>query len=127
MLKWMKAPETSWEEYRRRLEELDLKAITDEGSRRAILLVLNLVEELKLENRHLRDENQRLREEIQRLKGGRGQPPLPPNPLPSGTTTASHSSEKERRQSQPRHKRSKLEPIEVSREEVLRVDRKSVV
>ena len=122
MLKWMKAPETSWEEYRRRLEELDLKAITDEGSRRAILLVLNLVKELKLENRHLRDENQRLREEIQRLKGGRGQPPLPPNPLPSGTTTASHSSEKERRQSQPRHKRSKLEPIEVSREEVLRVD-----
>jgi len=96
MLKWMNAPETNWEEYRRQLEELDLKAITDEGSRRAILLVLNLVEELKLENRHLREENQRLREGIQRLKGEQGPPRLPPNPSLSGTTTASHSSEKER-------------------------------
>ena len=63
-----------------------------------------------------------MREEIQRLKGGRGQPPLLPNPLPSGSTIASHSSEKERHQPKPRHKRSKLEQIEVSREEVLRVD-----
>jgi hypothetical protein len=122
MLKWMKAPETNWEEYRRQLEELDLKAITDEGSRRAILLVLNLVEELKLENRHLREENQRLREGIQRLKGEQGPPRLPPNPSLSGTTTASHSSEKERHQPKERHKRSKLEQIEVSREEVLAVD-----
>jgi hypothetical protein len=122
MLKWMNAPETNWEEYRRQLEELDLKAITDEGSRRAILLVLNLVEELKLENRHLREENQRLREEIQRLKGEQGPPRLPPNPSLSGTTTASHSSEKERHQPKERHKRSKLEQIEVTREEVLAVD-----
>jgi len=122
MLKWMNAPETNWEEYRRQLEELDLKAITDEGSRRAILLVLNLVEELKLENRHLREENQRLREGIQRLKGEQGPPRLPPNPSLSGTTTASHSSEKERHQRKERHKRSKLEQIEVSREEVLAVD-----
>lgn len=118
----MKAAETNWEEYRRRLEELDLKAVTDEGSRRALLLVLNLVEELKLENRHLREENQRLREEIQRLKGGRGQPGLAPNPSPGGTTTTPHSSEKERRQPRPRHKRSKLEQIEVSRQEVVQVD-----
>jgi len=122
MLKWMNAPETNWEEYRRQLEELDLKAITDEGSRRAILLVLNLVEELKLENRHLREENQRLREGIQRLKGEQGPPRLPPNPSLSGTTTASHSSEKERHQPKERHKRSKLEQIEVIREEVLAVD-----
>ena len=122
MLKWMNAPETNWEEYRRQLEELDLKAITDEGSRRAILLVLNLVEELKLENRHLREENQRLREGIQRLKGEQGPPRLPPNPSLSGTTTASHSSEKERHQPKERHKRSKLEQIEVTREEVLAVD-----
>jgi hypothetical protein len=122
MLKWMNAPETNWEEYRRQLEELDLKAITDEGSRRAILLVLNLVEELKLENRHLREENQRLREGIQRLKGEQGPPRLPPNPPLSGTTTASHSSEEERHQPKERHKRSKLEQIEVTREEVLAVD-----
>ncbi len=122
MLKWMRAPETNWEEYRRRLEELDLKAVTDAGSRRAILLVLNLVEELKLENRHLREENQGLREEIQRLKGEGGQPRIPPNPSPSGTPTASPSSEKERHQPKLRHKRSKLEQIEVSREEVLQVD-----
>jgi hypothetical protein len=122
MLEWMKAPETNWEEYRRRLEELDLKAVTDEGSRRAILLVLNLVEELKLENRHLRQENQGLREEIQRLKGGRGQPGLPPNPSPGGSTTAPHSSEKERHQPKPWHKGSKLEQIEVSRQEVVQVD-----
>jgi hypothetical protein len=122
MLKWMKAPESNWEEYRRRLEELDLKAVPDEGSRRAILLVLNLVEELKLENRQLREENQRLREENQRLKGERGSR-LPPNPSASGTTTASHSSEKERRQPKQRHKRSKVEQIEITREETLRINR----
>ena len=51
------------------LEQLDPNDIQDlEGARRAIVHLLNLVEEIVSENRTLRDENQGLRDEIELLK-----------------------------------------------------------
>ncbi len=47
-----------------------------EGARQATVLLLNLVEQVKQENDHLRETIQRLRDEINRLKGEQGKPDL---------------------------------------------------
>ena len=61
------------------LESFDPDQIQDiEGARQAIVMLLNLVEELKSENQELREQNQRLRDEINRLKGERGKPNIKP-------------------------------------------------
>lgn len=70
-----------------------------EGARQAIVALLNLVEELKSENQGLREEVQRLRDENNRLKGEQGKPDIKPNK--SKGDKKDHSSEKERRRSQP--------------------------
>lgn len=105
------------------LDELDLSNIADERVRQALLLLLNLVEELKRENAALRAENQRLRDEINRLKGEQGKPTIKgnaPKPVPS---TGTYSSEKERRKPQEWTKGPKSALIEVDREQTLDVDR----
>ena len=102
------------------LDALDLSAIQDQHARQAIRLLLNLVEEMKQENRALRDENQRLRDQINRLQGEQGKPKLKPNtpkePAPD------YSSEGERHQPKQRGKRGKRQPVKVDREQVLAVD-----
>jgi hypothetical protein len=45
------------------LDDLDLSSIQDEPTWQCIILPLNLVEDLKQENRALREEIQRLRDE----------------------------------------------------------------
>lgn len=99
-------------------ESLDLSRIQDEAAREAIVLLLNVVEELQQENRALRAENQRLRDEINRLKGEEGQPPIKPK-----RNATVHSSERERQTRQPRVKGSKRAEIRIDREEVLFVER----
>ena len=49
------------------------------GARQAIVMLLNLVEDIKSENQKLREQNQRLRDEINRLKGEQGKPNIKPN------------------------------------------------
>jgi hypothetical protein len=105
------------------LDDFDLNRIQDiAGARQALLRLLNLVEELAAENRQLREEVQQLRDEINRLKGEQGQPKIKPNQKPTGAAPTNQSSERERRQSKARHKTSKVDQIEVDREEVLKVD-----
>jgi hypothetical protein len=105
------------------LEDFDLNSIQDiEGARLAIIKLLNLMEELALENRELREEKQRLRDEINRLKGEQGQPDIKPNGSRSRASTSEHSSEPERHKPRERKKRSKVQEIRVDREEVLTVD-----
>ena len=94
--------------------------IQDARARQVIALLLNLVEDLKQENRELRAENQRLRDENQRLKGEQGQPVVQPNA--AGRAAADHSSEQERRQPKDWHKGSKQDRIVPDREQTLRVD-----
>lgn len=104
------------------LPGLNPKQITNlDGARQAIVLLLNVIEELKQENDNLRGEVQQLRDEINRLKGEQGKPNIKPGR--KGKATGNISSEQERRQAKPHRKSSKLNKIEVSREEKLLVDR----
>jgi cell division protein FtsB len=105
------------------LEGFDPNQIQDdEGARRAIVMLLNLVEELKTENQKLREQNQRLRDEINRLKGEQGKPNIKANKKNSGSSSTDYSSEKERHRPKKRRKQSKKEKIEIDREQVLKVD-----
>jgi len=105
------------------LEDFDLNSIQDlEGARRAIVMLLNLFEDLKQENRALREENQRQRDEIRRLQGEQGQPEVKPNKEKKGSAASDYSSEKERYKRKEWAKRSKVDRIKIDREEVLEVD-----
>lgn len=101
----------------------DPNQIQDDQARQAIMGLLNLVEELKSENRVLREEVQRLRDENNRLKGEQGQPQVKPN---QAKKKQDHSSEKERRQPKKWHKGSKVDKIEIDREEKLVVDKQTL-
>ena len=106
------------------LEDLDLSAIGDERVRQGFVLLLNLVEELKRENRELRAENQRLRDEIARLKGEQGKPKIKANtPKPPPSTPSNYSSEKQRRTPKEWKKGKKLDQIRIDREQTLELDR----
>jgi len=106
------------------LENMDPNEIQDlEGARQAIVLLLNLVEELLGENRALREENQRWRDEINRLKGEQGKPDIRANKSKSSPSASSnYSSEQERHQPKKRSKRKKKETIRIDWEQVARVD-----
>jgi len=101
----------------------DPKQIRDDNVRQAIIELLNLVEELKSENGALREEVQRLRDENNRLKGEQGQPEVKPN---KAKKNQDHSSEKERRRPKQWRKGSKVDKIEVNREEKLVVNKQSL-
>lgn len=102
--------------------DFDPKQIQDlEGAQKALVLVLNLVEEVKQENDHLREINQKLRDEINRLKGEQGKPDIKPGKKKGEQTDL--SSEKERRRPKTWKKGSKLDKIKVDDEKVLLVDK----
>jgi len=106
------------------LDQFDPNDIQDlEGARQAIIYLLNLVEEVVSENRELREENQRLRDEINRLKGEQGKPKVKPNKKVTVPSRADHSTERERRTHKPRKRRSKVNRIQVDREQTLTLDR----
>jgi FtsZ-binding cell division protein ZapB len=92
-----------------------------EGARQVILMLLNLVEELKQENESLRAEVQQVRDEINRLKGEQGKADIKAGK--QGKAAGKHSSEEERRQAKPHRKSSKVNKIEVKREVKLSVER----
>ena len=101
------------------LEGFDPNQIQDlEGSRQAIVMLLNLVETLKAENQELREQVQRLRDEINRLKGEQGKPNVKPN----RRVPSDHSSEQERRKPKGRKKRRKLDRVKIDRTEELDVE-----
>jgi hypothetical protein len=102
------------------LDNFNPQLIQDiEDARKAVVLLLNLVEELKQENEAQRVEIQRLRDEVNRLKGEQGKPNIKAN-----KKSSDHSSEKERKQPQTRRKRKKRRPhneVSVDREEKVAV------
>jgi hypothetical protein len=101
------------------LTGFDPQQIQDlEGARQAIVLLLNLVEEVKQENDRFRVTIQQLRDEISRLKGEQGKPDVKPNKK----ERSQHSSEKERREPKQWQKSSKLEKVKIDREEITRID-----
>ncbi len=102
------------------LEGFDPTLIQNEKAREGYILLLNLVEELKVENERLRAEVQRLKDEINRLKGEQGKPQIKGNQ--SKKENEGSSTEKERRQPKERKKRKKVVDIKVDREVELKVD-----
>jgi hypothetical protein len=103
------------------LPGFDPNQITNlEGARQAIKLLLNLVEELKGENESLRGQVQQLRDEINRLKGEQGKPNLKSGKKKKAA--GKYSSEQERHQAKGHRKSSKVDKIEVNREEKLMVE-----
>lgn len=94
-----------------------------EGARQALVLLLNLVEELKSANAALREERQKLRDELNRLKGEQGKPAIKPG---KKRPTGDHSSEKERRRPRKWRKGRKLDKVQIDREQVLQVDREQL-
>ena len=102
--------------------DFDPNQIQDlEGTQKALVLVLNLVEEVKQENVQLREIIQKQRDEINRLKGEQGKPDIKPGKKKG--QQKNHSSEKERRQPKKWKKGSKLNKIKVDDEQVLPVDK----
>jgi hypothetical protein len=102
------------------LETIDLSGIQDENARQLIIRLLNLIEDLSADLRDAQVEIQCLRDEVNRLKGEQGKPNIKankPKPPPSD-----YSSEKERRKSKPRAKRSKKATLQVHREQTLEVE-----
>lgn len=106
------------------LDQFDPNEIQDlEDARQAIVYLLNLIEEVVSENRELREENQRLRDEINRLKGEQGKPKVKPSKKTTAPNRPDHSTERERRTHKPRERRSKVNRIQIDREQTLTLDR----
>lgn len=106
------------------LEELKLDNIQDENIRECIKRLLNIIEDLRAENRELRAENQRLRDENNRLKGEQGKPDIKANN--SSNPNKDISSEKERRKKIKWHKSSKKEKIHIDREEIVKIGKSNL-
>jgi hypothetical protein len=105
------------------LEDFDLQSIQDlEGARQAIAQLLNLIEDLTADLREAQAEIQRLRDEINRLKGEQGKPEIKPSKKLAPSSSADHSSERERHKPRDWKKSSKVDQIHVDREQVARVD-----
>jgi len=93
-----------------------------EGARQAIVLLLNIVEELKQDTIAQRVKIQRLRDEINRLKGEQGQPDIKASKKPA----SDHSSEKERQGNRApgkRQKRRKASEVKIDGTEIVKIDK----
>src|SRR6266481_5065178 len=102
------------------VQKIDLSGIAEEGTRAIVGLLLNLVEDLRIELKKAHQEIAYLRERLGLGPGGAGKPGDQPGSLPSQQT---HSSEKERKEPQPRTKRAKLSEIRIDKEVKLDLDR----
>jgi len=103
------------------LPDFDPAQITNlDDARQARRMLLNLVESLKQDNAGLRSQVQHLRDEVNRLKGEQGKPDIPGRKKKQGRD---HSSERERHRPKRRRKSSKVDKIQVTREETLCVVR----
>src|SRR5258708_16640110 len=101
------------------VQKIDLSGIAEEGTRAIVGLLLNLVEDLRIELKKAHQEIAYLRERLGLGPGGAGKPGDQPGSSPSQQT---HSSEKERKEPQPRTKRAKLSEIRIDKEVKLDLD-----
>ena len=61
------------------LSDFDVNNIQDApAARDAIVMLLNMIENIKQENQELKEQNQCLKDEINRLKGEQGKPKVKP-------------------------------------------------
>ena len=102
------------------LDEAQLNRIHDPQLRQVVQQLANLLEQALADNEALRAENQRLKDEINRLKGEQGKPNIKPSKSTPANTD--HSSEEQRRKSNPATKGTKNDTIQVDRIQRLPVD-----
>jgi hypothetical protein len=101
------------------LPEIQLDTIADEATRKAVVALLNALQQALTDIQTLRTENQALRDEIARLKGQPPRPRFPP--APGGSPPKPDvSSEKERKEPKSRDRSPRR--LQVDREQVLLVD-----
>ncbi len=109
-------------------ESLDLSP----EARQGVMLLLNLLEELKSENSALQAQVQQLRNEINRLKGEQAKPKIKPNQKKKGDQESqtepitnipkdqySSESQRQKRTASGSRKKSKRDQIKIDREVVL--------
>src|SRR5947209_10610328 len=99
------------------LEGFDPNSIADEAVRQVVIYLMNVVEAQQATIQEQAEKIQHQSDEINRLKGEQGKPKIKAN-----RSATNLSSEKERRESHPRHKESKQAKIRIDRVEVLKVD-----
>jgi len=102
--------------------DIDPDSISDPSVRRVVILLCNLIEEVALENAHLKAESQALRDEVARLKGEQGKP----NVREKTRRDISSEDERkpERRTERPRKPRApKVEQLTITRTEVVPIDK----
>ena len=87
--------------------------------RQRVELLLNLIEELNAQVIELSAEIQRLKDEINRLKGEKGKPDIKAK-KPRGFGQKNYSSEKERKTPKKHSKGSKIENINIDREQIVK-------
>jgi Transposase IS66 family len=99
------------------LESFDPNTIEDERVRQVVIALMNLMEKQQTQLQQQAEEIQRLRDEVNRLKGEQGKPKIKGN-----KPSTDLSSEKQRRESKPRHSSSKQARIKIDREVTVKVD-----
>jgi hypothetical protein len=105
------------------VRRIDLAIIQDEQARAIVILLLNVVEDLRGELKKAHQEIAYLRQRLGLRQGGDGRPGDPPGNAPPQQTL---SSEKERKEPKERTKRAKLSEIQINRELKLDLDRASL-
>ena len=103
------------------LENFDPNTIEDEVVRQVVLYLMNMVEKQQTTIQEQAEIIQRQNDEINRLKGEQGKPKIKANKPASDL-----SSEKERRETKPRHKESKQSAIRIDRVEVVKVEKEGL-
>ena len=117
------------------LKELDtdIAQIEEPATKKVILILLNLVEELAVENEALSEENQQLKDEVNRFKGEQGKPDIKGKNTQKNETDISSEDERKKNKNnannddlppkkRKRQRESKLSRISIDREEICPVN-----
>jgi hypothetical protein len=112
------------------LSDFDINSLQEVPvAKDAIVMLLNIVEDIKRENQLLKEENQRLKDEINRLRGEQGKPKIKPNKPDNDKPQKStnHSSEEERSGHGEKWKKNpKLNRMAINEIKILSVDQRAL-
>lgn len=88
-------------------------------------ILLNSIEDLRVENEKAKDENQRLKDEINRLKGEKGKPDIKPSKKPEESDKEKKRNDSDRLEKR-KGKSSKKDRIKITRKKELPIDKSTL-
>jgi len=88
-------------------------------------ILLNFIEDLRVENEKAKDENQRLKDEINRLKGEKGKPDIKPSKKPEESDKEKKRNDSDRLEKR-KGKSSKKDRIKITRKKELPIDKSTL-